>query len=159
MYVRKSRTEDIPDIMRVFDEARKFMRRNGNMVQWTGGHPSEELVRQDIEQGVGYVICEDDEIYGAFAFIIGDDPTYEYIEDGEWLNSAPYGTIHRLGSDGRKNGLFTICYEFCKEIFPTIRTDTHEDNAPMLHIMEKHGLKRCGIIYVEDGTPRVAFCN
>ena len=27
----------------------------------------------------------------------------------------------------------------------------------MRHLLEKNGFKECGIIYVEDGTPRIAF--
>ena len=27
----------------------------------------------------------------------------------------------------------------------------------MQHILEKHGFQRCGIIYVKDGTERIAY--
>lgn len=26
-----------------------------------------------------------------------------------------------------------------------------------IHVISKNGFKRCGIIYVADGTPRIAF--
>ena len=35
--------------------------------------------------------------------------------------------------------------------------DTHEKNKTMQHVVEKLGFKRCGIIYIEDGTPRIAY--
>ena len=35
--------------------------------------------------------------------------------------------------------------------------DTHEANGPMRHKLEKNGFTYCGIIYVEDGTPRRAY--
>ena len=35
--------------------------------------------------------------------------------------------------------------------------DTHADNAPMRHLLEKSGFSHRGTIYVEDGTPRLAF--
>ena len=35
--------------------------------------------------------------------------------------------------------------------------DTHQDNAPMRHLMEKMGFSHRGTIYVEDGTARLAF--
>ena len=38
-----------------------------------------------------------------------------------------------------------------------IRVDTHADNKPMQHLAEKYGFSRRGIIYVEDGTPRIAY--
>ena len=35
-------------------------------------------------------------LHGVFAFILGEDPTYGVIEDGQWLSGDPYGTIHRI---------------------------------------------------------------
>ena len=35
--------------------------------------------------------------------------------------------------------------------------DTHRDNAVMQHVMEKNGFKKCGIIYLLSGDPRVAY--
>jgi RimJ/RimL family protein N-acetyltransferase len=40
---------------------------------------------------------------------------------------------------------------------PNIRIDTHRDNAIMQHLLEKNGFVKCGIIYVEDGSPRIAY--
>lgn len=159
MYIRKAAEGDIPEIMRIYDEARASMRRSGNMLQWINGYPSEDLVREDIAEGVSYVCCEEDQLYAVFAFITGDDPTYAYIEDGQWPDDLPYGTIHRIGSDGRKKDIFPVCYKFCRDITGKVRIDTHADNAPMHYILKKHGFTRCGIIYVSDGTPRVAYCD
>ena len=39
----------------------------------------------------------------------------------------------------------------------SLRVDTHEDNWNMNHFLIKHGFVRCGMIFVEDGTPRVAY--
>ena len=38
-----------------------------------------------------------------------------------------------------------------------LRADTHADNLTMQRCLEREGFVRCGTIYVEDGTPRVAF--
>ena len=38
-----------------------------------------------------------------------------------------------------------------------IRIDTHEDNYVMQNALAKQGFRRCGIIYVEDGTTRIAY--
>ena len=35
--------------------------------------------------------------------------------------------------------------------------DTHADNKVMQHLLESEGFTRCGIIHVEDGTPRIAY--
>ena len=38
-----------------------------------------------------------------------------------------------------------------------LRIDTHKDNKIMINLIEKAGFERCGTIYVDDGTPRIAY--
>lgn len=134
------------------------MRESGNHSQWINGYPSRELVAEDIASGISYVgVDGDGEISMAFAFIIGDDPTYAVIEGGKWLNSLPYGTVHRLGSTGKHHGVLRICVNFCMKKISNIRLDTHADNPIMRHEAEKLGFKRCGTIYCIDGSPRIAY--
>ena len=45
------------------------------------------------------------------------------------------------------------CLEHCE----SLRADTHADNKIMQHLLEKNGFTKCGIIHVEDGTPRIAY--
>ena len=158
MKIRKSTASDLDAIMKCYDVARQFMRASGNHSQWINGYPSRELVGDDIAHGLSYV-GEDaaGEIVMAFAFIIGDDPTYKIIEDGRWLNNLPYGTIHRLGSNGKHRGILRACVNFCAEAIGNLRLDTHADNKLMRHAAEKLGFKRCGIIYCQDGSPRIAY--
>ncbi len=156
--IRKGTVADIDAIMSCYDIARQYMRDSGNHSQWINGYPSRELVTGDITEGVSYVgVDEDGEVVMAFAFIIGEDPTYFVIEDGKWLNDLPYGTIHRLGSTGRHRGILKQCVDFCMSHIGNIRLDTHADNATMQSAAEKLGFTRCGTIYCIDGSPRVAF--
>lgn len=156
--IRKTEESDIDRVMEIYAIARKYMRDNGNAAQWVGGYPSRELVADDVRRGVGYV-GEDTsgEIVMAFAFIIGDDPTYALIEDGKWLDDEPYGTIHRLASSGRHRGILRRCIDFCFTKIGNIRLDTHADNAIMNAAALRLGFTRCGRIYVSDGTPRIAY--
>ena len=94
---------------------------------------------------------------GVFALIIGSEPTYEIIEQGSWHSSMPYGTIHRLASDGSSKGIARSCFDYCKEKCSYLRIDTHRDNKPMLAAIKKYGFQECGIIYVQDGSERIAF--
>lgn len=100
--IRKGTLGDIEAIMACYDDARHFMRASGNHSQWVNGYPSRATVENDIANGVNYV-GEDEAgtLVMVFAFILGEDPTYAIIEDGEWLNTLPYGTIHRLASTVR----------------------------------------------------------
>ena len=38
-----------------------------------------------------------------------------------------------------------------------LRMDTYEDNQPMQHFLEKKGFEKCGIVYADDGTERLAY--
>lgn len=156
--IRRSNRKDIDAIMECYETARQYMRANGNASQWVNGYPSRELVESDIASGAGYV-GEDEEgrPVMAFAFIIGDDPTYADIRDGEWLDRRPYGTIHRLGSNGRQRGVLRACVSFCLGIIDNIRLDTHADNLTMQRGVEALGFAKCGIIFCQDGTPRIAY--
>jgi len=156
--IRRATLSDVDVIMAVLDSARRFMRSCGNVSQWGNGYPSRECVSADITSGNCYVgvDCEGDVVM-TFAFIIGDDPTYALIEDGAWLNDSRYGTIHRMGSTGKYGGMLRRCVEFCMQYVDNLRLDTHEDNRPMLSAVSRLGFRRCGIIYCQDGTPRIAF--
>jgi RimJ/RimL family protein N-acetyltransferase len=155
--IRHAKISDLQEIMSIYESARRFMRARGNATQWVNGYPSEALLRDDIAKGHLFVDCNSNgHILYVFAFIIGDDPTYQQIE-GVWLNDRPYGTIHRLASAGVTTGVFQQYLDFCLTQINDIRVDTHADNTPMRKAIERAGLKRCGIIYVADGTPRIAY--
>lgn len=156
--IRKSALTDIDAIMAVYDSARAFMRAEGNLTQWVNGYPSRELICNDIAAGASYVgAAPDGEIVMAFSFFTDADPTYAIIENGNWLNNNPYGTIHRLGSNGRYDGMLKTCVDFCSTIISNLRLDTHADNHTMRRAAERLGFIPCGIIYCTDGTPRIAY--
>ena len=155
--IRRGTTTDAEAIAGIYEASRRYMRATGNLTQWSDGYPSLADVLADIEAGHSYVGEADGEIIMAFAFIEGDDPTYRIIEQGSWLNDRPYGTIHRLGSNGRCGGMLAACVEFCFGLIDNLRLDTHADNHPMLQAVARLGFERCGIIYCRDGSPRIAF--
>lgn len=155
--IRKSTPDDLNEIQRVYAYARQFMRETGNPNQWKTTNPPTQVILDDFKNGTGYVIEKGGKICGVFAFLLGEDPTYGYIEDGHWLSDAPYGTIHRIASDGTIGGIVKIATEFAEKTIKNLRIDTHEDNKVMQHVLAKHGFTRCGIIYLENGEQRIAF--
>lgn len=156
--IRKGTEADIDAIMACYDIARQYMRASGNPNQWTNGYPSRGIVAADVASGNSYV-GEDEQgrLVMAFVFVIGPDPTYAVIENGRWLNDLPYGTIHRLGSTGACKGVLRTCVDFCLTKIRNLRLDTHADNLTMRHAASRLGFSPCGIIYCDDGTPRIAF--
>lgn len=156
--IRKGEPRDLAQIMSCIEAAKKFMRLHNNHNQWNNGYPSPDLIIKDIKLGQNYVgIDTSGEIVMTFAFIIGDNPTYSVIENGQWLNTYSYGTIHRLASNGKQNHIFKKCVEFCFTKINNIRLDTHADNIIMQHATLKLGFIFCGIIHLPDGSPRLAY--
>ena len=155
--VRKADIHDLDNILAIYAYARDFMRQNGNPAQWGSHYPPEAMLREDIENGQLYVLCDGDGVYGVFAFIIGDDPTYAVIENGAWQSSSTYGTLHRVASGGRVHGVMREAVAYAKGIIPHLRIDTHADNTVMQRQIMKHGFSYCGVIYTDDGTPRYAY--
>lgn len=154
--IRTAQEEDLSQILEIYAYARVFMAANGNPHQWGKTNPPRETLEADIAGGKLYAAQNGGKICGVFFFSVGEDPTYRKIYDGKWLSDAPYGTIHRIASNG-SGGLFKACVDFCETQCPHLRIDTHADNKIMQHVIEKAGFQRCGIIYIADGTPRIAY--
>ena len=55
MEIRLTELKDLPLVMEIYDNARAFMRANGNATQWIDGYPSESFIRQEIEDGHSFV--------------------------------------------------------------------------------------------------------
>lgn len=157
MKIQLAEIKDLEEIKEVFEKAKKFMRENGNLVQWTGSYPENELLLSDINGGNLYKIINDGKICAVFAFIIGIDETYKKIYNGEWLNENEYGTIHRIASNNEVKGCFKMAFDFCTKKINDIRIDTHFDNKPMRNLVIKNGFVECGIIYIKDNSERIAY--
>lgn len=162
MEIRKSREEDLPRIMEIYSYARDFMARSGNPDQWGPTNwPPEDLIRQDISRGDGYV-CLNDEgtVIGTFFFIHGEDidPTYREITGGAWLDDSAYGVVHRLAGDGSEKGIGAFCLNWAYDQCGHLRIDTYADNKVIRGLVRKLGFVHTGTIYVEeDDLPRLAF--
>lgn len=104
MEIRKTTLQDADTVLDVFAAAKRYMRANGNASQWGDEYPDRSIVTYDIACGSSYVMLENGEIVGTFALFLGEDESYRVIEDGTWHLDQPYGTIHRLASNGKARG-------------------------------------------------------
>ena len=157
MKIRKAVVNDLPVLQTIFAQARTYMRMHGNQNQWINGYPQEEVMLQDISVGACHVCVEGERIIGVFSYFPGPDPTYAYIEDGTWPDERDYGVIHRIAVTDHRKGVASFCYHYALEKCPVLRIDTHEENIPMQKSLLKNDFRRCGIIYLANGDPRVAF--
>ncbi len=154
--IRLAKEGELPRLMEIYAVAKEYMRRTGNAAQWGDAYPSEEFLRGDLARNELFVVEKEGTIHGCFVLAEGEDPTYATI-DGAWHGDGAYGTIHRVAADGC-GGIFAEVMDFAKARHTMLRIDTHEDNATMHHLVQKHGFRRCGIIFLEGyGGPRVAY--
>ena len=160
--VRKTTMEDVERVLEIFHRASESMHEMG-IAQWLNGYPAKEDVLKDIASGESYVITEDRVIQGTAYICTQPEPDYAEIE-GKWANEDPYVVIHRIAVDTsvKGKGYANELLNKAKEValahgYENIRIDTHEDNRVMQHVIEKCGFKRCGIIYIETGAPRIAY--
>lgn len=156
--IRKATLADLPVTLSIIQYGREKMIELGNLNQWGNTHPSNEQIKTDIVDGNSYLILsEDSSPIATFAFIQGIDSTYLKIEGEGWLNNKPYGTIHRIASVPNVHGILSTAIEYCFKKVKDIRIDTHEENVIMRNGLKKLGFSYCGIIYLENGDPRLAF--
>ena len=182
--IRPATPADIPALRPVFEAAKGIMRADGNHDQWAApGFPPDDLLLRDIARGGGFVIesferwpvgAGHDEtdaqtvmpgltghlaaprIVAYFALLSSPEPTYDVI-DGAWLTDEPYGVIHRMASYPDIHGIFSTIIDYAASRYTHLRIDTHRDNRIMRHLIEIHGFTYCGIIWLEDGSERLAY--
>ena len=155
--VEKTRPEQFEQMLRIYDRARHFMAEHGNPNQWGSTNPPAARVRQDIDEGNSYVCMAGEEIAAVFYYKEGEDPTYRVIENGAWINDAPYGVVHRIASAGTVKGAGSFCVQWAFSRCGNLRIDTHRDNTVMQNMLRKNGFSYCGIIHLENGDERLAF--
>ena len=179
MVIRPATPADLLALRSVFEAAKAIMRADGNLEQWSApGFPDDSLLLRDIDRGGGFVIesrwpvaAGHDEkdvmpgltghlaaprIVAYFALLPSPEPTYDVI-DGAWLTDGPYGVIHRMASYPEVHGIFSTVIDYAATRYAHLRIDTHRDNRIMQHLIGKHGFTCCGIIWLQDGTERLAY--
>lgn len=161
MILRKASLEDLDAIWEILQDA-IAQRKSDGSTQWQDGYPNPATIKDDINNGFGYVLVEEDAIIAYAAIIFGIEPAYEAIE-GKWLSNNAYVVVHRVATAKNYKGkgiatqLFLLieALSIQNEIF-SIKVDTNFDNQPMLRILEKLNYTYCGEVFFR-GSPRKAF--
>lgn len=151
------------EILACLEEARTYFKK-ANIPQWQNpNYPCMFDVENDILNENAYVVIQQDHVVACAAILVEDDPNYQVIE-GEWICNGTYGVIHRIAvlSEMKGKEIASYFFQYAKMLAKqagcmSLRIDTHEQNHAMRRWIEKCGFQYCGIIHVEDGTPRMAF--
>ena len=81
---RGATRKDLPQILKIYAHAREVMKASGNPTQWGDHFPPEEQLAEDIDANRLFLYLVNGQLEGVFAFILGPDPTYRTITDGQW---------------------------------------------------------------------------
>ncbi|WP_374285852.1 N-acetyltransferase family protein [Lactococcus sp.] len=155
--IRKASVEDLPDILKIMQEAREFLAEQG-IDQWQGVYPAAENILPDLSKEAAYVVSTDGQISAYFAIIMGDDIMYHTISQGSWRNeSTDFVTVHRLAVSQafRGRGINKLIWDFVFKIgksrgYTDFRADTHADNKIMQAALLKMGFEKRGLIVYKD---------
>ena len=149
--------------MKIINEAKAFLK-NNKVDQWQNGYPNEEVILKDIRNNISYVLEDTGEIIGTTSLSFDVEETYNNIYEGKWISNGKYAVIHRIAVSNNINrkGIGTEIIKKSEEIclskgIKNIKIDTHEDNLIMQKLLEKNSFKYCGVIYLLDGSKRIAF--
>ncbi|WP_415329584.1 GNAT family N-acetyltransferase [Clostridium perfringens] len=163
MEFRQANISDLDQIVEIIELSKKYLK-EAKVDQWQDGYPAKEDLRRDIESRNSYVLTNKDEIVATTVISLDGESTYNSIFNGEWITNEEYIVMHRVAVHDRYKGK-GIFKELIKEaenlalnkgIF-SIKIDTHRDNISMQKAVLKNDFKKCGIIYLEDGSERIAF--
>lgn len=172
--IRLANKDDLPEILKIYEKARLFMKENGNESQWglpSPGKslwPSEESILSKMDKNLQY-ICETQidgkpQIAATFAFTNGiEEPAYSSIYEGQWPDdgSESYGVIHCFASSFIAKGAASFCLDWALNQCSYMKIDTHPNNKPMRSLLEKNGFTYCGKILMpevqNDDIIRVAY--
>lgn len=163
MEFRQAKISDLDQIVDIIELSKKYLKKT-KVDQWQDGYPAKEDLRRDIESGSSYVLTNKDEIIATTVISLDGESTYNSIFNGKWITNEEYIVMHRVAVHDKYKGK-GIFKELIKEaeslalnkgIF-SIKIDTHRDNISMQRALLKNDFKKCGIIYLEDGSERIAF--
>lgn len=165
IYIRKAAKNDLDQIMPIIDEAKKFLKEDGNP-QWQSGYPNVDAISTDIEQDAAWVLIVDQKVAGYTAVTSGPDPNYHQI-DGRWNNDLDhYVAIHRVAISNEYRGMHLASYLLSSLIslhyaegVRNYRVDTFRRNEIVQHLVKDAGFIERGTIKNDDPIDpyRVAY--
>lgn len=163
MEFRQAKISDLDQIVEIIELSKKYLKET-KVDQWQDGYPAKEDLIRDIESGNSYVLTNKDEIVATTVISLDGESTYNSIFNGEWITNEDYIVMHRVAVHDKYKGK-GIFKELIKEAeilalnkgISSIKIDTHRDNISMQRAVVKNDFQKCGIIYLEDGSERIAF--
>lgn len=149
--IRKAMPADFAAVQRLYQTGAAHQAANG-LDQWRYGiYPSDDIVREDIQNECLYLIAQDDLIQGAFAINTRYDPEYDDIA---WLFGVNPLYLHRMVilPDLQGQGLASAALEWIKDEalkrgHDCLRLDAYSRNESALRLYTRFEMRRAGEVF------------
>lgn len=158
-----AKVDDIDAIMEVIEDARLFLKEEGNG-QWQDGYPDRCDLLNDIKNERLFVIKDETNTIAAVCAITYYEEDYSHLYEGKWKSDYDYCVMHRVAVRRNKRNrgygkkLFEVFIDVAKiEGYHSLRIDTHKNNKPMLHLFELFGFEYCGKVILKPNKDRVVY--
>lgn len=155
MIFRHATTADIDRVEEIMMNASKRLGIAG-IDQWQRGYPNRQSIEQDVERGVGMILCLGAEILAYGAVIFTGEKAYDDLTGGEWLTNGEYAVVHRLCVSeifvgmGFAKQFMRAAETMAAERVGAMRIDTHPDNKIMQGMIDSLGYTYCGDVVIES---------
>ena len=155
MIFRHATEADVDRIAEIVAHASQRLGKAG-IDQWQRGYPNRAIIEQDVENGVGMILCMGAEILAYGAVIFTGEKAYDDLTGGRWLTDGEYAVIHRLCVSeifvgmGFAKQFMRAAEAMASERVPAMRIDTHPDNKIMQKMVESLGYTYCGDVVIES---------
>lgn len=156
IYLRQSTLDDLPRVIDIIEGAKKTLRDRG-VDQWQQGYPDNEILKQDIQEDISYVLMLDGEVVGVAALQQGYDKNYQDMTSGAWSDNSEvtYSIIHRIAVEAGHQGqhlsasliqqLLTMSYYLG---YRDVRIDTHPENLVMQHVITSNHVLHYQVLWM-----------
>ncbi len=161
MKLIRAKLQDIDNIMQIIDMAKLHLKEQ-SIDQWQNGYPDCQCIQNDIANNTGFLVVENNIVYGYLCIDFGGEPAYDSLI-GEWASEKQYVVVHRFALSNTARGkrlskqIFSLVEEMALNNNITyFRVDTDVDNLKMQHILKNCGFSYRGTIWF-DNSEKIAF--
>ena len=92
---RQATANDINEISEIIAGAIERRKQDGSN-QWQDGYPNPDVIKNDIDSNIGFVLTTKEGVVAGYcAIIINDEPAYANII-GKWLTQGDFVVYHRV---------------------------------------------------------------
>jgi ribosomal protein S18 acetylase RimI-like enzyme len=139
---------DVGRIMSLIRNCIKTMESQG-IYQWNEFYPTQEVIRDDIENETLHVLREDGDVLGII--VLNEEQPSEWGKVNWSTREGKVLAVHRLAVNPKwqQKGIGGRLLDFAEEYavrekYSSIRLDTYSGNPIAICLYEKHGYKRVG---------------